>query len=66
MVMADGALGQMMENVEFRDKEEPLVVEKPWATTGSELKREKNYITSVYINPDELEAVNNRLEEINK
>lgn len=63
MVMADGALGQMMENVEFRDKEEPFKVEKSWAATGSGLKRDKNYITSVYINPDELEAVNNRLQK---
>ena len=62
MVMADGALGQMMENVEFRDKEEPALVDKPWATTGTGLKREKNYITSVYINPDELEKVNDRLQ----
>jgi 2-oxoglutarate ferredoxin oxidoreductase subunit alpha len=62
MVMADGALGQMMENVEFRDKETPLEVDKPWATTGTELKRKKNYITSVYINPDELEVVNVRLQ----
>lgn len=62
MVLADGALGQMMENVEFRDKETPLNVVKDWATTGTELKRKKNYITSVYINPDELEEVNNRLQ----
>lgn len=62
MVMADGALGQMMENVEFKDKETPYEVDKPWATTGSGMKREKNYITSVYINPDELEVVNARLQ----
>ncbi|HPJ20866.1 MAG TPA: 3-methyl-2-oxobutanoate dehydrogenase subunit VorB [Clostridia bacterium] len=62
MVMADGALGQMMENVEFRDKEEPLLVEKPWAATGTGMKRKKNSITSVYINPDELEVVNDRLQ----
>ncbi|MDX1358020.1 MAG: 3-methyl-2-oxobutanoate dehydrogenase subunit VorB [Clostridia bacterium] len=62
MVMADGALGQMMENVEFRDKETPLKVDKPWATTGTGLKRDKNYVTSVYINPDELEVVNARLQ----
>ncbi len=62
MVMADGALGQMMENVEFKDKETPYKIDKPWATTGSGMKRKKNYITSVYINPDELEAVNIRLQ----
>ncbi len=62
MILADGALGQMMENVEFRDKETPFKAEKDWAATGTQLKRNKNYITSVYINPDELEAVNNRLQ----
>lgn len=63
MVMADGALGQMMENVEFRDSETPIKVKKPWATTGTEMKRGKNSITSVYINPDELEEVNMRLQD---
>ncbi|MCD6322268.1 MAG: 3-methyl-2-oxobutanoate dehydrogenase subunit beta, partial [Clostridiales bacterium] len=62
MVLADGALGQMMENVEFRDEETPFKAEKDWAATGTQMKRNKNYITSVYINPDELEAVNNRLQ----
>ncbi len=62
MVMADGALGQMMENVEFRDREEPMETDKSWAATGTGMKRSKNSITSVYINPDELETVNKRLQ----
>jgi len=62
MVMADGALGQMMENVEFKDEETPCKVDKEWATTGTSMERKKNYITSVYINPDELEVVNIRLQ----
>ena len=62
MVMADGALGQMMENVEFRDEETPYKADKDWATTGTRMVRKKNYITSVYINPDELEVVNMRLQ----
>lgn len=62
MIMADGALGQMMETVEFKDKETPYKADKSWAATGTGMKRKKNYITSVYINPEELEAVNNRLQ----
>lgn len=62
MVLADGAMGQMMETVEFRDEEKPYEADKSWALTGSGMKRKKNYITSVYINPDELEEVNTRLQ----
>ena len=38
MILADGLLGQMMEPVEFSQKE-PLAVEKPWATTGARGRR---------------------------
>ena len=54
MMLADGALGQMMEPVEFKDTEVTLP-EKPWATTGTEGKRKKNIINSLFIKPDELE-----------
>ncbi|MFO7612245.1 MAG: 3-methyl-2-oxobutanoate dehydrogenase subunit VorB [Clostridia bacterium] len=62
MIMADGALGQMMETVEFRDEEKPFAADKSWATTGTDMKRKKNYITSIYIEPEELERLNNRLQ----
>ncbi|MBN2557130.1 MAG: 3-methyl-2-oxobutanoate dehydrogenase subunit VorB [Clostridia bacterium] len=62
MIMADGALGQMMETVEFRDEEKPFEADKSWATTGTGMKRKKNYITSIYIDPEELEKLNNRLQ----
>jgi 2-oxoglutarate ferredoxin oxidoreductase subunit alpha len=63
MIMGDGMLGQMMEAVEFRDAERVDEYEKPWATTGSKLKREHNVITSIDIVPERLEAINNRLQQ---
>lgn len=62
VVMGDGYMGQMMEPVEFRDVEPIVNVTKDWAACGSEMKREHNYITSIYIDPDELEAHNNKLQ----
>ena len=62
MMLADGALGQMMEPVEFKDTEAKLI-DKPWATTGTECKRKKNIINSLFLKPDELEdSVNARYE----
>ena len=63
MMLADGALGQMMEPVEFKDASETVLPEKPWATTGTECKRKKNIVNSLFIKPDELEAsVNERFQ----
>lgn len=61
VVMGDGYMGQMMEAVEFRDEEKIERVEKPWAACGSELKRDHNVITSIYIEADVLEAHVNKL-----
>jgi 2-oxoglutarate ferredoxin oxidoreductase subunit alpha len=62
MIMSDGTIGQMMEGVEFREVEKIEKYEKDWATTGTQLKREHNVITSIYIKPEELEELNNRLQ----
>ena len=61
VVMGDGYMGQMMEPVEFRDEEPIRKVSKDWACCGHENKRPHNYVTSIYIDPDELEAKNNQL-----
>ncbi|MBQ9065797.1 MAG: 3-methyl-2-oxobutanoate dehydrogenase subunit VorB [Blautia sp.] len=57
MILADGTIGQMMEPVsfDFEIKEAP---EKPWATTGTQMKREHNVVNSLYLVPDVLEAKN--------
>ncbi len=63
MIMGDGALGQMMEPVRFREQEEDTASAKPWALTGTGGAREHNYVTSIYIEADDLEALNLRLQK---
>jgi 2-oxoglutarate ferredoxin oxidoreductase subunit alpha len=54
MILADGALGQMMEKVAFRDyNPKEHTPAKPWATTGKPRSRERNIITSLFIEPRE-------------
>lgn len=57
MILADGALGQMMEPVDFDSalSARREIPEKTWATNGHEGKRKKNIINSLYMNPEELE-----------
>ncbi len=57
MLLADGTLGQMMEPVVL-DIGEVKTYEKPWALTGTELKREHNIVNSLFLQPEELEQVN--------
>lgn len=58
MIMGDGMLGQMMEPVEFKDFVDlSTLPEKPWATTGTKMERKKNIINSLYLTPEELEAL---------
>ncbi|HHV62170.1 MAG TPA: 3-methyl-2-oxobutanoate dehydrogenase subunit VorB [Firmicutes bacterium] len=60
MILGDGALGQMMEPVEFRPVEEPELPPKTWATTGARGRR-PNIITSLELEPALLEELNRRL-----
>lgn len=62
MMLSDGAIGQMMEKVEFRPYTKP-VVDKSWATTGKPKTRKRNYITSLFIQPERMEQHNLKLEE---
>jgi len=60
VVATDGFIGQMMEPLDL----EPLVVEapeKPWAVRGTRDTR-LNLITSIHLDPDELEAHVRKLE----
>jgi len=57
MIMGDGMLGQMMEPVEFKDTEVTELPEKPWATTGTGMKRKKNIINSLFLEAAELEKL---------
>ena len=55
MLLADGALGQMMEPVDFSAFPKREVPEKTWATNGMGGKRKKNIVNSLFIDPNELE-----------
>ncbi|MBQ3903807.1 MAG: 3-methyl-2-oxobutanoate dehydrogenase subunit VorB [Eubacterium sp.] len=57
MLLADGTMGQMMEPV-LLPEESDVTVEKPWALTGTEMKREHNIVNSLYLKPEELEVKN--------
>lgn len=62
MILGDGALGQMMEPVEFPDKDEVKLPPKPWATTGMK-GRPQNVINSLHLDPEDLDRHNRHLQE---
>ena len=57
MILADGALGQMMEPVDFGAIPQRELPAKDWAACGHENKRKKNIVNSLYIDPQELENI---------
>lgn len=64
MIIGDGMVGQMMEPVEF--KERPVKeFKKDWAATGwSDKSRPRAVVNSLYIEADEMLAVNKRLQAV--
>jgi len=54
MILGDGAIGQMMEPVTLPEPKENLI-EKPWATNGTNMERPHNIANSLYLQPDKLE-----------
>jgi 2-oxoisovalerate ferredoxin oxidoreductase alpha subunit len=60
-VLADGALGQMMEPVEVPQKKS-VEPEKPWAVVGDAAMR-KNLITSIYLEHEKQEILITKLEQ---
>lgn len=63
LMLSDGAIGQMMEKVQFKPYERPVVDKSSWATTGKPKTRSRNYITSLHILPEKMEEHNRHLEE---
>jgi len=61
VILADGFIGQMMEplDLEYRDVVAP---EKPWAVKGTPETR-KNLVSSIFLEPDDLEAHQRHLED---
>jgi 2-oxoglutarate ferredoxin oxidoreductase subunit alpha len=63
MLLSDGAIGQMMEKVKFKEQV-PRATEFPaWATTGKTPDRERNIITSLDLDPARHERHNNKLQK---
>jgi 2-oxoglutarate ferredoxin oxidoreductase subunit alpha len=58
MILADGALGQMMEKVKLPPAGSLPKSEAPWATTGKSHTRERNVITSLFIKVERMEQHN--------
>ena len=59
MLLADGALGQMMEPVSFDEVTKRDTPEKTWAANGHKGGRKNNIVNSLYIAPEALEKVVN-------
>jgi 2-oxoisovalerate ferredoxin oxidoreductase alpha subunit len=60
IVLTDGFIGQMMEPLDLEFRETPLP-EKTWAVKGTAETR-KNLVSSIYLEPDELEEHIRRME----
>ncbi|HEY1115538.1 MAG TPA: 3-methyl-2-oxobutanoate dehydrogenase subunit VorB [Chitinophagaceae bacterium] len=62
LILSDGAIGQMMEKVEFKPYTRPDIDKSSWATTGKPPTRKRNYITSLQLQPEQMELHNHKLE----
>lgn len=58
MILADGALGQMMEKVVLPEEGSLVKFENNWATVGKPPTRKRNIITSLFIEPEKMEGIN--------
>ncbi|MGA9408137.1 MAG: 3-methyl-2-oxobutanoate dehydrogenase subunit VorB [Bacteroidota bacterium] len=63
MILADGALGQMMEKVLLPREGSLPCIEKPWATTGKPVNGERRIITSLHLEPEKMEEINLKLQD---
>jgi 2-oxoglutarate ferredoxin oxidoreductase subunit alpha len=63
MILADGALGQMMEKVTLPARGSLPHATPAWATTGKPKDRPRNIVLSVYIQPERMERQNLLLQE---
>ncbi len=62
IVLTDGFTGQMMEPVDFPDPKPPTVDKSDWAVMA-DAKTKRNLINSIYLDPNELEEHNKKLQE---
>jgi 2-oxoglutarate ferredoxin oxidoreductase subunit alpha len=62
MILADGALGQMMEKVVLPEEGSLKKTVPSWASTGKTPGRKSNIITSLHLHSEQMEEVNDRLQ----
>lgn len=62
MILGDGTTGQMMEPVTFKEEEVNEKYDKSWACTGRKGNKDHHFVTSIYIEPEVLENLNNKLQ----
>jgi 2-oxoisovalerate ferredoxin oxidoreductase alpha subunit len=62
VVLADGMLGQIMEPLRLPERQRPPPDVAAWAVQGTAATR-GNLLTSIYLDPDELETLNQRLQD---
>lgn len=60
MLVGDGMIGQMMEPVEFKPRKKGTRADNDWAVTGCK-GRKPRILTSLFLDPNLLEKVNERL-----
>ncbi len=69
MMLADGAIGQMMEKVVLSPQQPCRTAEQvvaqcgSWAACGKGGRDRRNVVTSLFLQADELEVLNNRLQD---
>ncbi len=69
MILADGAIGQMMEKVELSDYKPRMTSEEieakcgSWASTGKKAFRQQNIVTSLELDSARMEVNNNRFQQ---
>ncbi len=58
MILADGTMGQMMEPVELPEEQFISSADCDWPTVGTDNKRAHRVVSSLYLQPEELEKLN--------
>ncbi|MFP4456810.1 MAG: 3-methyl-2-oxobutanoate dehydrogenase subunit VorB [Clostridia bacterium] len=62
MILGDGMLGQMMEPVDIKTVEPKDYQKEEWAATGMGERKKPNIINSLYLDPEELEEHNLKMQ----
>lgn len=63
MILGDGMLGQMMEPVELKERKPKNYNKEEWAATGMGERKKPHIINSLYLDPEELEQHNLKLQK---